>query len=416
MLKSLAQSASLMLVWQCARAGMQGVWAIGLARTMGPESYGLFAGFAGLASTMGALTGLGFGLLMLQATSRDITAFGANWTRALVVTAGSAIALLLVYHSIAANVTGYELASLILIAIAVPELLCLPTTIIASYAFQAHNRMGWAGAMYSLAPAGNLAALGLYLIFGQQQALEDYLQWHLTVSVVVACLALIIVGLALRPQFRKPRIPRKDGADAAGYATMRLVDTGLASIDKTLVLRLAGSEIAGQYTAAYRLAALIALPAISLAIAVTPRLFRLGTQPGAALNQIIRNILRWALLLGVVSLPLAWIVAHALPILFGASFEPAGELARLLAPLPALLGLTALGCSVLMAVGRLASRIVIQASSIAALLLLMMWLVPAGEGQGAVYAVLLTYAGLAFALWWRIMQIPVFRPNPCKPM
>ena len=143
----LAHGAMLMLIWQAVRAGMQGVWAIGLARTLGPESYGMFAGFAGLASTMGAMTGLGFGLLMLQSASRDNDAFPENWTRALLAMGSSGIALLVVYHLIAVNVTGYELAMTAIVAIAVPELLCLPTTIIASYAFQAHERMGWAGAM-----------------------------------------------------------------------------------------------------------------------------------------------------------------------------------------------------------------------------------------------------------------------------
>lgn len=399
-----------MLAWQLARAALQGVWAIGVARLLGPGEYGLFAGFAGLATTLGALTGLGFGLLMLQTTARDPRLFPAYWSKAMAAVLGSGLVLLLVYALVAQALAGHPARVDMLLAIAVPELICFPICIISSYAFQAHDRMGWAGAMYALVPVGNMVALALYGWLGIHGALPDYLRWHVWAAVASAVLAIVAVSTKLRPAARLPRLAPGDTANAASYTSMRVVDTGLAAIDKTIMLRVAGAELAGQYTAAYRLAALIALPVVSLAISATPRLFRATSTPGEH-ARLARRLLAWGLVIGAVSIPATWCVSYLLPWLFGAAFTSAAELARLLAPLPALLGLATLGCAILMAEDRRGLRTAIQAGAIGLLLLLMPWLVNASGGLGAAIALQATYAGLTLAVWW-----PLLRARPALPM
>ncbi len=388
-------------MWQIGRAATQGVWAIWLARTMGPESYGLFAGLAGLAAALGALTGLGFGLLMLQATSRNSAAFSANWTKTLLATGSSGFVLASVYVAIAAAATGYPIDSVYLLYIALPEIVCLPITIIASYAFQAHERMGWAGAMYALGPAGNLSALAILVLVVGGVSLETYLAWHFWSSIVMASFALAAVTIVLRPIHSRPQASMSEGREALGYAVMRAVDNGLGSIDKTLVLRIAGTEIAGHYTAAYRLASLIALPVVSLAIAMTPRLFRMASDSEATIT-MVRKVMRWGLLLGIVTIPITLASSAALPVLFGMEFRPAASFVRILGPFPALLGLCALGCSALIALGWRSTRILVQAGGMVLMVVSMTQLVPVYEGRGASYALVLTYVVLASALWWAV--------------
>src|SRR5690348_17708871 len=57
--------------WQGIRVALQAVWVVLLARALGPGEYGSFAGMSGLATAMGSLTGLGFGMLMIQDASRN---------------------------------------------------------------------------------------------------------------------------------------------------------------------------------------------------------------------------------------------------------------------------------------------------------------------------------------------------------
>lgn len=400
-----------MVTWQAARAALQGVWAIAIARLLGPSAYGAFAGFAGLATTLGAATGLGFGLLMLQMASRDMQRFPAYWYKALAAISVSGAALGALYLAVAPAVTGHEASLIVALAICVPEVICLPLVITASQAFQAHERMGWAGAMYALGPAGNLAAAALFMFSGQEPSLANYLAWHLAASLVTTSIAVAAVGTILRPVYQAPSIDEGDLSEAAGFTAMRAADSGLASIDKTLVLRLAGEEVAGHYTAAYRLAAFIALPAISLAISAAPRLFRLAASDAAQASRIVASLLRIGLLAALAGMPLIWALSYAIPVLFGAAFQPASALAQWMAPFPGLLGLSALGASLLMAMGKRSVRIIVQSAAAALLVCIMAVLAPAGSGRGAVAALLLTYASLAVAMWWAVTHRGHPRPE-----
>lgn len=399
-----------MVTWQAARAALQGVWAIAIARLLGPSAYGAFAGFAGLATTLGAATGLGFGLLMLQMASRDMQRFPAYWYKALAAISVSGAVLAALYLAVAPAVTGHEASLMVALAICVPEVICLPLVITASQAFQAHERMGWAGAMYALGPAGNLAAAAFFMISGQEPSLANYLAWHLAASLVTTSIAVAAVGTILRPVYQVPSIDKGDLSEAAGFTAMRAADSGLASIDKTLVLRLAGEEVAGHYTAAYRLAAFIALPAISLAISTAPRLFRLAASDAAQASRLVTNLLRMGLLAALAGIPLIWALSYAIPVLFGTAFQPASGLAQWMVLFPGLLGLCALGASLLMAMGKRSVRIIVQSAAAALLVCIMAVLAPAGSGRGAVVALLLTYASLAVAMWWAVTRRR--RPQP----
>ncbi len=97
----LFQKTSLIALWQLIRAAAQAVWMVLLARALGPADYGQLAGLAGLATTIGALSGIGLGLLMLQQASRDRTTFTRTWANALALTVASGLGLTLAYPVIA---------------------------------------------------------------------------------------------------------------------------------------------------------------------------------------------------------------------------------------------------------------------------------------------------------------------------
>lgn len=388
-----------MLGWQIGRAGFQALWAIGLAHALGVQGYGTFAGLAGLATAMGALTGLGFGLLMLQRVSRSPADFSTYWGRALSSVVWSALVLGVLYIWIVQWWFRAPAGVLALIAIAVPELLLVPLATVASYAFQAKDRMGWAGAMYALPAVGNVIALiGCIIFVAGAVDFSHYLLWHLCMGLLVAAAALSVVGIILRPEWRPVTVPWDDHTEAMGFLAMRVIDTGLGNLDKSIVLRLGGAELAGHYTAAYRLAALIALPAVSLAISAGPRLFRQAGD-SAAQVRLMRRLLGVGVVLGGLGVPLAWGLSWVLPLLFGRDFDHAAELARINCLFPALLGLASLGCTMLMTCGRKRLRSVLQLVALLLLLAVMWVLVPVLQGAGAIMALNLTYLLLVVGLW-----------------
>src|SRR5699024_11785607 len=120
---------------------------------------------------------------------------------------------------------------------------------------------------------------------------------------------------------------------------------------------------------------------------------------------------RAGLLAALAGIPLIWALSYAIPLLFGSAFQPASALAQWMAPFPGLLGLCALGASLLMAMGKRSLRIIVQSAAVAFLVCIMVALAPAGSGRGAVVALLLTYASLALAIWWALTHRRRLRPE-----
>lgn len=395
----LAHNTVLATGWQGIRVALQAVWVILLARAIGPADYGSFAGMAGLAAALGALTGLGFGMLMIQDASRNHEHFAPAWKRAFVLTLASGLVLWGLYVTTAPllfrvhNVWLYA-------AIGLPELVCLPVTLVASYAFQLHERMGWAGALFSLSAIGNLIAVVLFLGFSPGHALRYYLPFHAATSVLTGASAIGLVVRLLAPAKAHFEISRRDIREGMGFSLMRIADTGMTSLDKTLVLLLAGSHIAGIYGSAYRLVAVLAMPATSLGMAALPRLFRNhGIDAKARQSGLIGMLLVVTAAYGIVAAVLAYVLSGILPVLFGPTFTEAAYGARWLAAFPLLYGLYNLGCNVLVTSDRRTLRIFAQASGIALLTACALILIPRFGLGGAVGMLLLALGATVLLLW-----------------
>jgi len=382
-------------IWQGLRVGSQAVWMIVIARALGPSAYGNFAGAAGLATALGSLTGLGFGLLMLQDASRDPARLATGWRRATLAYFASGALLWGGFVLIAPLVVS--LPRLQFAAIGIPELVCFPLTILSSYAFQTRERMGWAGAMYSLVPASNLLAVGCFVISGQERTLANYLLWHAGCSVAAALIGQTLVSGLLRPGRAELSLTRRDAGEALGFSLMRIVDNGLGSLDKTLVLRLAGAEAAGIYTAAFRLVAVLALPVTSLAMAALPRLFRIETRPEQ--TRLVRRLALFGAAGGAAAVIGVLILSEMIPWVLGPGFEAAAGFARWLCLFPLLFGLSSLGCNVLIASNRRSHRIGVQLLGLVTLAVGMTALVPPFGLGGAAVALTAAHGAIVLTIW-----------------
>ena len=397
----LAHNTMLATGWQGIRVALQAVWVIFLARAIGPGDYGNFAGMAGLAAALGALTGLGFGMLMIQDASRNHEHFAPAWKRALILTLGSGFALLGLYV-VTAPLLFHVHNAWLYAAIGLPELVFLPMTLVASYAFQLHERMGWAGALFSLSAIGNLIAVVAFLVFSPAYTLGYYLPFHAAMSVLAGAGAVGLVVALLAPDKAQFEISRRDIREGMGFSLMRIADTGMTSLDKTLVLLLAGSHVAGIYGSAYRLVAVLAMPVTSLGMAALPRLFRVHAARTDAITRkssLVRTLLAATAAYGVVAAMLAYALSGVLPILFGPAFAEAAQVARWLAISPLLYGLYTLGCNVLVTSHRRALRILAQAAGIAILAITAVIWIPRFGLKGAAGMLLFSQGATALLLW-----------------
>jgi O-antigen/teichoic acid export membrane protein len=400
----LARNAALAVAWQAVRVTGQAAWMIVLARQVGPASYGLFAGMAGLATALGTLTGFGLGVLMLQDTSRAPERFAATWKNAVGMTVLTGTLLLAVFVGVACLLFRGEASLAMYVAIGIPELLCVPLTIAASYAFQAHERMGWAGALFSLVPLGNLAAVAAFSCMPGAAGIGAYLPLHAVSSILAALAAVILVRRMLTPAPVPFALQPRDLREGAAFSLMRLADTGMTSLDKTLVLQLAGSEIAGIYGSAYRLVAVLAMPATAVGAAALPRLFRAELEQAGAERRLLRSLIGVNLAWGLLAALGAFIAGYLLPLLLGPGFAAATRLAWWLVPWPLLYGLYTLGCNVLLTSRRRHLRTGVQALGMGMMAAAAVLSMPRLGLPGPAVMLLSTQALLVLLVWgliWR---------------
>lgn len=386
-----------------ARAAIQVAWLVLLARLLGVDGYGTFAGTSAMATAASTLVGVGSGLVMLRNVARDASVFPFAWRRAIRVTTLSGLALVALLPFAMSTLLGPSSPSwVVLMAIGLTELLALPLIIVCSYAFQAHERMGYANFILVIQPIGSLLAVCLASAVPPSSnaagLLVSYAVLHALMATVAGLVAWWLVrrelapgcetsGPALLPQLR----------EGAGLSVMRVADTVLSSIDKTLVLRLAGAELAGLYTLAYRVASVLAIPANALAMASFPRLAaRLeGKDPRAAHARLLGLAVCMGILAGVAM----WVSAAVLPWLMGPGFEPVADMARGMAATPALIGLSSMACGILLASHRATLRSLVQFAGIALLGVLSACLLSPDEPLAPAIVLQVTLAATSLSLW-----------------
>lgn len=391
--------------WLALRVSGQAAWIVALGRAIGPSGYGLFSGLAGLAAALGTLSGLGFGVLLLQDGSRDTSRFSAGWKRSLFMTVLSGAVLWLAYVLLAPMLLHEHGSLSMYVAIGLVELVCFPLTVTASYAFQVHERMGWASAVHTLVPMGNLLAAGMFISFDSDRTLVSYLPYHAMMGVLSALVSIALVRKVLSPGATRFSVSFRDLKEGLAFSTMRVADTGLTSLDKTLVLLLSSSSIAGIYSSAYRLITVITMPITSLSMAVLPRLFRMSDDVStrAERRTLVRRLAIAVSGYGVLAGFATWLLSGMLPMLLGEAFRPAAQAARWLVISPFLYCFYTLGCNVLVTSNRRSMRVASQCAGILILALSANLLVPKYGLKGAVGMLLITQAFTTAILWTSIL-------------
>ena len=385
--------------WQFARIGGQALWVIVIARSLGPSGYGTFAGVAGLATTLGGLAGLGTGFLLLQNVSRDHSTFAAQWRKAALTTLLSGLLLAALFAGITHLVVQDHIAMAVIIAIGLSEIVCYPVVYVSGFAFQAHERLGWSGSLAAIMSGARLLAVLVFWFSATTRDLATYAPFHLAASMVSALCALTMVHMMLRPARARFVLRMNEIREGLSFSAVWFTGNAVTELDKTLALRLAGSEIAGIYSAAYRMVNALTLPVASLALAAQPRLFRQGANQAEGNPHLVRHLALVAVAYGLAASVALLLLASLLPWLLGQAFEPAVRGVRLLVLVPPLFSLRLIGNAVLMTTGRQLVRILIEVPGIILLIGLALLWVPKYGLVGLAMTVTTTEALLAAGVW-----------------
>lgn len=392
----LAKGTLAVMLWQGARLAALGAWVVVVARTLGANEYGVFAGLAGLAASIAGFSGMGIGYLLYQQVAIEPGNFGAYWRKTRIaysITGGLLGACLIAMAALMFPTVTIRFSALV----ALSEVVAMPFVSAAAYAFAAHERMGWSSALPAMGAMLRLAALAAFVWSGQS-GIEAYLWFHVAAAMAAALLSLLAVRRLLKPPRVQSSLDWRDLRSGSAFSVVWFSGTSLTSWDKALVLRLAGAEASGVYSAAYRIASMVAMPVDALVMAATPRLFRHRKQGGSD-GGLLRYAACAVLAYGVAAGVLVACLAPVLTWMLGAGFESAEGIIRGISLMIPLYGMRQLGGHILVTHDRRRVRALIDLFGLGLMTALAFLLIPGSGVQGGVEMIVATEAALVVLVW-----------------
>ncbi|MEX1828654.1 oligosaccharide flippase family protein [Luteibacter sp. CQ10] len=387
--------------------GAQSLWLLVIARKLGATGYGTFAGIAGLATFLGAFSGLGLGLLLLRAVARDHSRLGAYWHKGLRWTIVSGALIAIFFVATASFTMGAQTDIVALVAIGIAETLLFPIVSFCAFAFNAFERAGYAAALPALAATSRLLGAVVFFIVPLAATLTTYSLIHLVATLLAAWATIVVTRANLSPPRERESLTRAEFVDGMGYSSVWAVTNALTSLDKTLVLHLSSGTVAGLYASAYRLTMIFTLPVDALAMSALPRVFRHDKDSRSG-RRLITTMFAASLLFSSVAAAALYFAANIIPWLLGPSFDDAVQAARMLVWLMPAYALRMLGGNILLGLDGQWLRLAIESCGIGMLCLFAWLFVPHYGLVGATRMIVCTEACLTLLTWtfiaWRLRR------------
>lgn len=304
-----------------------------VARMLGPQQFGAFAGIAALAVMLGALPTFGTHLVLLgkvaqhSARSRQVLAY------AMPTTIACGALLLVVYLGINATVLAHAGVPVgVLLAIGSAETLLQPFFLFPSALMLARGRVARSQLLMLLPLMIRLAVAGGVLWLQPADPLRLYGYGYF----VASALALAAVLVAMRhsiPGWRRWRLPGKSELrHAGGYAALNATKVGPTELDKTLAMRLMPLGDAGLYAAGARVISAVTLPVAAMMFSALPRLFREGREASPQMARLLGWIFAVTLGYSIVLSSAIWFVAPWFEWIFGSKYDGIPRMMRWLVP------------------------------------------------------------------------------------
>lgn len=395
---SLARNAGWMVVGQGLNLILQAGYFILLARLLGVEEYGIFAGAFAFVAIATPYSSLGSGLLFVRYVSMSAGNYAAYWGNILLTTfgVGSFIAILL--YIIAPHLLNPASASLILL-VAIGECIFRQLIICTSQVYQAFEQLRMTAAITLLTSFLRLMAVVVLASLLRQATAWQWAVTSLIVTVLAAAAASVFVMARYgRPQFDS-RIIRSKLTEGFGFSLAGSTQSAYNDIDKALLSHYGMNIANGLYTMAYRVVDIATIPVTALDNAALPRYFRQSREGVKSVVSLSVRLAKRAALLGIIMSACLFLTAPLIPRFVGMGFNDSVVALRWLCLIPAFRGIHQLTGSAITGMGFQRYRTTAQFCASALNLLLNLWLIPRYGWLGAAWASLVTDGGLGVANW-----------------
>ena len=293
-----------------------------VARMLGPQDFGAFAGVAALAVMLGTLATFGTHLVLLGEVSRDPARRKRVLPYAIPTTLLCGTVLLAIYLAVCMLVlhaTGVSLA--VLLAIGITETFLQPLFALPVAEHLALDRVARSQLLQTLPLALRLTAAAAVFLLHPIDPLAAYAYGYLAASVVALGIATTTMP-GHWPALQTWRSPtRTELRETAGYAALCITATSPAELDKTLAAKLLPLAASGLYAAGARVIGAATLPVIAMMLSALPRLFREGLDQPHRTARLLRWIFAAALAYSIALAVVLWFIAPVFIWLFGAKYQ-----------------------------------------------------------------------------------------------
>ncbi len=407
--RTLARETLWVLLGQVGRAGLQAVYFVLVARSLGVEGFGAFSGVLAIVAAIAPFATLGMGHLLVRDVVRDPAVFRAAWGKSLRITLTSGIALLVITIGLARLILPTRIPTLLVLLLASSDVVFARLVDLAGQAYQGCHRVNRMVAVQWVLSVARLTGLIVTLVIISNPTPTQWATVYLLATVLSAVIAVVAASRELGLPALGTRASALNYRDGALFTVTVSAANVYNDIDKALLPRLSTLEASGLYSAAYKVLFLATLPLMSLLQASYARFFKHGSEGIRGGLQFARRLAPGALGYGALASIGLFVCAPVLPWILGPAYAASVDAVRLLSIVPLFKAAQILSANTLTGSNLQGARTWAQGGACLLNLGLNLWLIPVYSWRGAGFATLATESTLAVSLWalvWHYARQP----------
>jgi O-antigen/teichoic acid export membrane protein len=368
-----------------------------VGRTLGAADYGQFAAIYAAALVILPFANMGVPLLIVQRINRDAvsidTAAGVGLSMTLL---GSIIGITALVALVPLLMGPVPMAAVLLLGVS--ELLFVGLSEYAAALAAGDRRFRLHALIITVwSICRSVAAVVLYFMTDQTLTQWAFLLLLFTCIGSVTAVSIVWRAHGIRPHLILPNL--RDVKEGMPYSV------GLASfwaqdaIDKPLLVRYGWSTDAGLYSAAARVSNFAMVPVRAVLYSTFAEFFSVGKEGVHHLRSFAKRFLAPATAYALGAGVLMLLLAPAVEIILGPTFDGAAVIVRALAAFPLIRTLQFFAANILTGAGHHGVRVWIVLSTLIPNTLLCLVLIPEHSWRGALVATYVSEIALSAALW-----------------
>lgn len=399
---------------QGGKLGIQAIYFVLIARSLGPASYGGFVALTAMTNIIAPFIGLGTSNLFIKnyrAGRRSAKVCWGNGVLVVLVTGVVCSVLVLACNQL----IHLQASSWDILMIAVSDLIFMRITDLAMFGFAADGNMKQTAFQGFLISLLRLIAIA---VLAWKYGAVSFDQWIAGYALTGILAALYAIWKAFQ-QWGIPQIDlkaiREDIAEGVFFSISTSAQSIYNDIDKTMLGKLSTLADTGIYGAAYRFIDVSMTPVRSLVSAAYPRFFKIGEEEGLPGTwKYAKRLISKSMLMGVAIFLGFMLLAPAIPYVLGHKYDAVVPAVRWLALIPFLRCIHSFLADSLSGANQQMLRTLIQIGIAVVNILLNFWILPRWSWRGAAWTSIASDALLVVSLWIAI-QVIMRRPRAvCK--